>query len=181
MNPDSPAPTPTQSATVHESAALAWCRLAVDLTKAAVWPMAALILFFSLRSPITSSVNEIPTLIRSAHKVSVGKFTLETILKEAGIPPDIRKSLARVSRPGLVLLLDTGRIGWGYLRKNWESDEERANAIRELQKEGLITITPVTNEPDYPFKYTFTPQAKNAYEAILKSVTNQLAEGAPQS
>ena len=158
---------------------LKWYQATVELAKAMAWPIAVLIIFISIRAPLWSTLTELPRLIQSAQKVTVGTVSIERKLRDAGIPTETRKALARLSRRGLVLLLDTGKLGFGYLPADWESSSQNAAALRELQSEGLVVITKSTNDSGYAYQYSLTDAAKNAYDIILKSIESQLFEDKP--
>jgi len=178
MSSDEKPPGGKPAAAKQDGHLLNWYRASVDLVKSAIWPMAVLFLFWSVKAPILSSLAELPAVIRSSQKVTVGTVSIERRLSDAGIPTDVRRALAKLSRDGLVLLLDTGRIGFGYLNAGWEKKDNKASAIQELQHEKLIVIAKTDTGEQYPFQYSLTPSARNAYEVVLRSVITQLAESA---
>ena len=155
---------------------LNWYRPSVDLFKSAIWPITVLFIFLSIKAPLLSSLAELPAVIQSTQKVTIGTVSIERRLRDAGIPADIRRALAKLSKNGLILLLDTGKLGFGYLDADWETENSNAATLRELQKEELIIIAKADPDEKYPVRYSLSPPARNAYEILLKSVIAQLAE-----
>lgn len=153
-----------------------WYRVSVDLFKAVIWPIAVLFIFFSIKAPVLSMLAELPAVIKSMQKMTIGSVSIERRLRDAGIPADVRRALAKLSRQALILLLDTGRLSFGYLEADWETKDQKASAIQELQKQGLLIVRKTAPGEEYPFKYSLTPAADKAYEIVLTSVVAQLAE-----
>jgi hypothetical protein len=155
---------------------LNWYRASVDLFKSAIWPTAVIFIFLSIKDPLQASLAELPGVIQSAQKVTIGNVLIERKLKDAGIPADVRKALAKLSKNSLILLLETGKLGWGYLQADWETQNYNKSEIKELRNEGLMIVEKAEPGDSYPFKYSLSPAAKNAYDVVLSSIISQLAE-----
>jgi hypothetical protein len=148
--------------------------VAIELIKATAWPVAILVIFFFLKGPLLLALSEIPSLIRSAQNLTVGSVSIS--LRSAGIQDDVRKGLSKVSRDGLRIMLGSGVRPFGYLSADWESNDSDRDALKELQADNLITITPSPPGEAYPFQYRPTPGAKRAYDVLLAYLVAQLAE-----
>ena len=159
-----------------ENKLLVWYQTSVAIIIAILWPLVATIVFLSLKEPLVSSIMELPVLIRGAQTITVGALSIDRRLKYAGIPEDTRRGLAKLSKASLVLLLHTGKNGFGYLDSDWGIKDLDANAVRELQRESLITVAKSEKHDKYAIRYSLTPSAQASYEIVLNSVLAQLAE-----
>jgi hypothetical protein len=151
-----------------------WFEMLVELIKATAWPASILVIFLFIKAPLLSALSELPSLIQSAQNVTVGSISIN--LRQAGIPNEVRKGMSKLSRSAIVVLLETGQTGWGYLDGNWESTSSRAGAVKELQANKLVSVTPTKAGESYPLQYTLSAEAKNAYDVLLGSIISQLAE-----
>jgi hypothetical protein len=149
-----------------------WFGTLVELIKATAWPASILLIFFYIKEPLVLTLSQLPAVIQSAQNVTVG--TISISLRKAGIPSDVRAGLSKLSKEGLVLLLDTGKNGFGYVGEDWESADPKAKALRELREASLVTIAKSQPGESYPMRYSLTPAARNGYNVLLLSIISQL-------
>ena len=172
-NSDQPPRTSSNSSSLAH-----WLGFSAAALKSIAWPAVALVIFFSLRASLLSVFAEIPVLLPGLQKLSIGAVSFERTLRDAGIPPEVRATLAKASKTSFALLLRAGQVPFAYLNADWEVSDSDAVAIKELRAQNLIDIQPSPPGSTYPIQYTLTPQARLAYEAIVLSLVSQVATGA---
>jgi hypothetical protein len=143
----------------------------IELAKSALWPVLALLAFFSFSGEIRSLLAELPYLLRRADTVTIGELKLQLTRElSAQAPAELRRALNGISGDSLARLLQlnlaTGNVFCAQTHYEAEYD---ANKVKDtdLQQRGLISIAP------YP--QNNGPDMKDCYE-VQVSKAGQNAE-----
>lgn len=166
-------PTPDAGAS-----ALLYVQSVTNLIKAVAWPLVVIVIFVSLKEPVSNILDQVPSLISRSSKITISGVTLE--FKErlrAESPPELRKALGELSPEAIRLLIDAGNETH-FEKKSNESDEF-ISALYQLRAKGLFEVAEGKLNYEYcktcDIRYEATPLGKDAYK-IVKDVLIKLLE-----
>jgi hypothetical protein len=124
----------------------------ITLVKAIAWPVVALIVLWTFHDPAIKMVNQLADAIfySASTRFGLGSFTFE-MQQEAvsqGIPA-VGFVIGHLSPPAVEVLLQSGGNPVGLVGEDQHRDActlpstNRLNSISELEKQGLVTLTPL--------------------------------------
>lgn len=91
--------------------------------------------------------------------------------KHVLISSDLLKTTSTLSEEALLYILDTGKIGFGFMEKNWQESDDDAPQVIELVNNGIITLSESGDET-YPIQYNLTYRGTEIYQSITKTIIN---------